>query len=70
VDRIQPDGARRWLETDTALADNSKELTWGFSVGDIRTKSTLHLTDAGEWTDVTARIGGYMDSGTARRPPH
>src|SRR5215469_15257484 len=31
----------RWLETDTALADNGKELTWGLPVGDIRTKSTL-----------------------------
>jgi len=41
----------RWLETDTALADNGKELTWGFTVGDIRTKSTLHLTDAGDWTE-------------------
>ncbi len=41
----------RWLETDTILADNGKEMTWGFTVGDIRTKSTLRLTDAGEWTE-------------------
>jgi hypothetical protein len=41
----------RWLETDTVLADNGRELTWGFTVGDIRTKSTLRLTDAGEWTE-------------------
>ncbi len=41
----------RWLETDTALADNGKELTWGFTVGDIRTKSILRLTDAGDWTE-------------------
>jgi hypothetical protein len=41
----------RWLETDTALADNGKELTWGFVVGDIHTKSTLRLTTAGEWTE-------------------
>src|SRR5262249_671780 len=41
----------RWLETDTVLGDNGRELTWGFTVGDIRTKSTLHLTDAGDWTE-------------------
>jgi hypothetical protein len=41
----------RWLETDTVLADNGRELAWGFTVGDIRTKSTLRLTDAGEWTE-------------------
>ena len=41
----------RWLETDTALSDSGKELTWGFSVGDIRTKSTLRLTANGEWTE-------------------
>ena len=41
----------RWLETDTVLADNGKELTWEFNLGDIRTKSTLRLTDAGEWTE-------------------
>lgn len=36
----------RWLETDTALADNGRELTWGFAVGDVRTKSTLRPPDA------------------------
>jgi len=41
----------RWLETDIVLADNGNELTWGFTVGDIRTKSILRLTDAGEWTE-------------------
>ena len=41
----------RWLETDTVLADDGRELTWGFTVGDIRTRSTLRLTDAGEWTE-------------------
>ena len=41
----------QWLETQTDLADNGKELTWGFTIGDMRTKSTLRLTDAGEWTE-------------------
>jgi len=41
----------RWLETDIVLADNGKELTWGFTVDDIRTKSNLRITDAGAWTE-------------------
>jgi hypothetical protein len=41
----------RWLETETDLSGNGKGLTWGFTVGDIRTKSTMRLTDAGEWTE-------------------
>ncbi len=41
----------RWLESDIALADNGKELTWGFALGEITTKSILRLTDAGEWTE-------------------
>jgi hypothetical protein len=41
----------RWLETETDLADNGKGLTWGFTLGDIRTKSIMRLTDTGEWTE-------------------
>jgi hypothetical protein len=41
----------RWLETDVALGESGKELTWGFNVGDIHTKSTLRLTEGGEWTE-------------------
>ncbi len=41
----------RWLETEMDLSSNGKGLTWGFTIGDIRTHSTMHLTDAGEWTE-------------------
>ena len=41
----------RWLETDVALAEGGRELTWGFLLGNFRTRSTLRLTDAGEWTE-------------------
>jgi hypothetical protein len=41
----------RWLETETELIDNGKGMTWRFNLGDIRTTSTMHLTDAGEWTE-------------------
>ena len=42
----------RWFETDTALSDDGRVLTWGFATGDIRTTSTLRLTEAGEWTEA------------------
>lgn len=41
----------RWLETEMIPSDAGKTLTWGFTVGNIRTKSTLRLTDTGEWTE-------------------
>ena len=41
----------RWLETDIELAADNKAMMWGFTVGDIRTNSTMRLTDAGEWTE-------------------
>jgi len=42
----------RWLETETDLLDHGKGLMWGFTIGDIRTKSAMRLTDAGEWTET------------------
>ena len=41
----------RWLETDVVLGENGKELTWGFTLGEMRTKSVLRLTEAGEWIE-------------------
>jgi hypothetical protein len=41
----------RFLETEVKLAGAGRGLTWGFAVGDIRTHSTLRMTDAGDWTE-------------------
>jgi len=41
----------RWLESDVSVADKGKELTWGFTLGDMKTNSNLRLTDAGESTE-------------------
>jgi len=40
----------RWLETDVKLLDG-KSLEWGFSFGEIRTNSVLHINEKGEWTE-------------------
>ena len=42
----------RWLETEVQLADNNKQLTWGFSVGEARTRSLLCLNERGDWTEL------------------
>jgi hypothetical protein len=42
----------RYLETDVKLSEEGRELTWGFTLGDIRTSSTLRINDQGEWTEL------------------
>ena len=41
----------RFLECEARLAEDGKGLTWGFTLGDIKTHSRLHITDKGEWTE-------------------
>ena len=45
----------RWLETEVKLLGDGTGMSWGFSLGDIRTKSVLKINDKGEWTE-TAEI--------------
>ena len=42
----------RYLETEVKLADDGKGLSWGFTLGEIRTKSLLRLNEQGQWTEV------------------
>ena len=43
----------RWLETEIKLLDDGKSLAWGFTLGEISTKSVLHINEKGEWTEHT-----------------
>ncbi len=43
----------RWLETDIKLLDDGKSLSWGFTLGDMSTKSVLRINEKGEWTELT-----------------
>lgn len=43
----------RWLESDVKLRDDGKSLTWGFSVGPVKTSSILRINEKGEWTEHT-----------------
>ncbi len=42
----------RWLETEMKLAESGRELSWGFTLGEIKTHSVLCMNDMGEWTEL------------------
>lgn len=41
----------RCLETEVRLLEEGTGLTWGFSLGEIRTSSVLRINEKGEWTE-------------------
>jgi hypothetical protein len=41
----------RFLETEIKRLENSKGMTWGFALGDIKTNSVLKINEQGEWTE-------------------
>jgi hypothetical protein len=42
----------RFLETEVRLLEQGKGMTWGFALGEIKTKSVLRINERGEWTEV------------------
>jgi len=42
----------RFLETEVTLSDNGKGMTWGFALGEFKTKAVLRINDDGEWTEL------------------
>ena len=52
----------RYLETEVKLGADGKELTWGFALGEIRTKSVLRLNEQGQWTELHEIIVGAQPS--------
>jgi hypothetical protein len=38
----------RWLETEVRIVEGGKGITWGFSLGEFKTASTLRINDKGE----------------------
>ena len=41
----------RWLETEVKLLEGGNGMSWGFTLGDISTKSIMRINDKGEWTE-------------------
>ncbi len=42
----------RFLETEVKLLDNGKGITWGFTVGEIKTNSVMRINEKGDWTEL------------------
>ena len=42
----------RFLETEVKLASDGQGMSWGFSLGEIRTKSELRIGESGEWKEL------------------
>jgi len=42
----------RFLETQMNLLENGEGMTWGFTLGEIRTNSVLRINERGEWTEL------------------
>jgi hypothetical protein len=42
----------RFLEAEVKLLEDGKGMTWGFALGEIKTKSVLRINERGEWTEV------------------
>ena len=41
----------RWLETEVQLADGEDSISWGFELGEFKTRTVLRIDDKGEWTE-------------------
>jgi hypothetical protein len=50
--RMRASNDGRFLESEVKLSEGDRELTWGFVLGEITTKSSLHINDSVEWTEV------------------
>jgi len=42
----------RFLETEIKLLQEGEGMTWGFALGEVRTKSVMRINDKGEWTEL------------------
>jgi hypothetical protein len=42
----------RWLEGEVQLIEEDRAIGWGFTLGEISTKSVLRINEKGEWTEL------------------
>jgi hypothetical protein len=56
--RMRAFNGGRFLESEVELLEEGRALGWGFSLGDITTKSLLRIDERGDWTELAEiRIG-------------
>jgi hypothetical protein len=42
----------RWLETEVKLAVGGNSMSWGFALGEFKTKTVMRINENGEWTEL------------------
>jgi hypothetical protein len=42
----------RYLETEVKLVENGIGMTWGFTLGEIKTSSLMRISELGDWTEL------------------
>ena len=42
----------RFLEAHVELLEEGQGMTWGFALGEVRTKSVMRINELGEWTEL------------------
>ena len=42
----------RFLESEVRLLEDGEGMTWGFTLGEIKTNSVLRINNKGEWTEL------------------
>lgn len=52
----------RWLETEVKLADSGGSISWGFTLGEFKTKTVMRINENGKWTELGELVIG-------ERPP-
>lgn len=48
----------RWLETEVKLAEGENSISWGFALGEFRTKTVMRITEEGAWTELGELVIG------------
>ena len=48
----------RWLETEVKLADGGNSISWGFALGEFKTKTVMFINENGEWNELGELVIG------------
>ena len=48
----------RWLETEVQLAEGENSISWGFALGEFKTKTVMRINENGEWTELGELVIG------------
>jgi hypothetical protein len=48
----------RWLETEVKLADGGNSISWGFALGEFKTRTVMRINENGEWTELGELVIG------------